>query len=144
MRRNKQLSGTQIVGWAALGLGVGLAVGFVLGEWTGGLNPTRVRGAARRLRERTPRRLTPAMSVEAVDTALRADPRLAGLGIEVVSFARGVVELRGWVPTRLARAVAGRAALAAPGIESVINSILVHGEDDQPMRKAPRATDQSA
>ena len=30
-------------------------------------------------------------------------------------MARGVVELRGWVPTRAARAIAGRTALAAPG-----------------------------
>jgi hypothetical protein len=142
--RDDRLSGTEIAAWATLGVGAGLAAGFALGEWMGGVNPTRVRGAARRLREGAPLRLTPAASVQAVDAALRADPRLATLPIEVLSFSRGVVELRGWVPTRLARALAGRAALAAPGIESVINSILVHGEDDQAMRKAPRATDQSA
>ena len=61
---------------------------------------------------------------------------------EVVS--RGVVELRGWVPSRLARTVAGRAALAVPGIESVINSILVRGEDDQARAEEPRANDQTA
>jgi hypothetical protein len=144
VRRDDRLSGTEITAWAALSLGVGLAVGFALGEWMGGISPARVRGAARRLREGAPLRLTPAASVQAVEGALRAEPRLAGLPIEVLSFARGVVELRGWVPTRFARAVAGRTALAAPGIESVINSILVHGEDDQAMRKAPRATDQSA
>lgn len=144
MGRNKRLSGTEILAWATLGVGAGLAVGFGLGEWTGGVNTTRVRRAARRLRTGTPLRLTPAASVQAVEAVLHAEPRLAGLRIEVLSFSRGVVELRGWVPTRLARAVAGRAALAAPGIDSVINSILVHGEDDQAMRKAPRATDQSA
>lgn len=144
MGRNQRLSSTEIFAWATLGVGAGLAVGFVLGEWTGGVNPARVRGAARRLRHGAPRRLTPAASVQAVEAALRADPRVAGLRIEVLWFSRGVVELRGWVPTRVARAVAGRAALAAPGIESVINSILVHGEDDQAIRKAPRATDQSA
>jgi BON domain len=139
-----RLSGTEIMVWAAVGLGAGLAAGFVLGEWVGGVNPGRVRGAARRLRERTPLRLTPVASVNAVEAAFRAEPRLAGLGIVAVSFAPGVVELRGWVPTRFARAVAGRTALAAPGIDSVINSILVRGEDDQALRKAPRATDQSA
>lgn len=130
--------------WAALGVGAGIAAGFALGEWTGGVNPSRVRGAARRLRQGTPLRLTPAASVQAAEAAIRAEPRLAGVTIEVVSFSKGVVELRGWVATRFARAVAGRAALAAPGIDSVINSILVRGEDDQALRKAPRATDQSA
>lgn len=144
MSRDDRLSATEILSWVVLGVGAGLAAGFVLGEWTGGVNPTRVRGAARRLREGSPLRLTPAASVRAVEAALQAEPRLQGLSIEVVSFARGVVELRGWVPTRFARAIAGRTALAAQGIESVINSILVHGEDDQAMRKAPRATDQSA
>ncbi|HUF35142.1 MAG TPA: BON domain-containing protein, partial [Gemmatimonadales bacterium] len=58
--------------------------------------------------------------------------------------ARGVVELRGWVPGRAARTLAGRTALAVPGIESVINSILVRGEDDQSPPGRPRAADQSA
>jgi hypothetical protein len=79
-----------------------------------------------------------------VEVALRADPRLAGLSLEAIPVARGVVELRGWVPTRLARAIAGRSALGAPGIESIINSILVHGEDDLARPEVPRATDQSA
>ena len=144
MGRDDRLSGTEILAWATLGVGAGLAAGFALGEWMGGVNPTRVRGAARRLRGGAPLHLTPAASVQAVETAIRAEPRLADLGIEVLSFSRGVVELRGWVPSRLARAVAGRAALAAPGIDSIINSILVHGEDDQALRRAPRATDQSA
>jgi hypothetical protein len=39
--------------------------------------------------------------------------------------------------------VAGRTALAVPGIESVINSILVRGEDDQASEE-PRANDQTA
>lgn len=144
MSRDESLSATEILTWALVGVGAGLAAGFVLGEWMGGVNPDRMRGAARRLRQGAPLRLTPAASVRTVEAALQAEPRLHGLTIEIVSFARGVVELRGWVPTRFARAIAGRTALAAHGIDSVINSILVHGEDDQAMRKAPRATDQSA
>jgi hypothetical protein len=54
------------------------------------------------------------------------------------------VELRGWVPTRAVRAVAGRTALAVPGIESIINSLLVRGEDDLTRPEDARATDQSA
>ena len=59
-------------------------------------------------------------------------------------MARGVVELRGWVPTRAARTIAGRTALAAPGIESIINSLQVRGEDDVRSAEGSRATDQSA
>ena len=70
--------------------------------------------------------------------------KLAGLSIDALPVARGVVELRGWVSTRAARTAAGRAALAVPGIESVINSILVHGEDDQPPPGRSQAADQSA
>jgi osmotically-inducible protein OsmY len=57
---------------------------------------------------------------------------------------RGAVELRGWVPSRSVRTIAGRTALAVPGIESVINSILVRGEDDRSSPDRPRAADQSA
>ena len=82
-------------------------------------------------------------SVQAVRVAIQAEPRLSNLGIQAVPVSRGVVELRGWVPSRIARTVAGRTALAVPGIESVINSILVRGEDDQASEE-PRANDQTA
>jgi hypothetical protein len=48
------------------------------------------------------------------------------------------------VPSRAARTLAGRTALATPGIESVINSLLVRGEDDVQRTRDSRATDQSA
>ena len=54
------------------------------------------------------------------------------------------MELRGWVPTRAARTLACRTALAVQGIESVINSILVRGEDDQSPPRRSQAADQSA
>ena len=53
-------------------------------------------------------------------------------------MSRGAVELRGWVPSRTIRTAAGRAALAVPGIESVINSILVRGRGRSP-RAGPTA-----
>ena len=144
MRRNDRLSGIQIILWTGLGLGAGLVAGFTLSEWVGGVSSTRMRRAARRLREPTPARLTTAASAQAVDAALKAEPRLAGLTVEILPIGRGVVELRGWVPSRSMRTLACRTALAAPGIESVINSLLVRGEDDLPRAQAPRATDQSA
>jgi hypothetical protein len=49
------------------------------------------------------------------------------------------------VPNRAARTLACRVALSAPGIERVINSVLVRGEDDQGGQVLNRrATDQSA
>jgi hypothetical protein len=141
---NDRLGAGEALFRAVLGTGAGLLAGITLSAWVGGVSPARVRRAANRLREAVPPRLTIGASVQAVRVALQAEPRLGGLGIQAVPVSRGVVELRGWVPNRLARTVAGRAALAVPGIESVINSILVRGEDDQARAEEPRANDQTA
>jgi BON domain len=139
-----RLSAGEALLWAALGTGAGLLAGLTLSAWVGGVSTRRVRRAAERLREVAPPRLTIGASVQAVRVALQAEPRLAGLGIQAVPVSRAVVELRGWVPTRIARTLAGRTALAVPGIESVINSILVRGEDDRSTSEDTRANDQSA
>lgn len=144
MRHRDRLGGLEIMLWSGLGIGVGLVAGFVLSEWVGDVNRSRVGELARRLREGSPSRLTTSATARSVAAALDAEPRLAGLGIQTLAMARGVVELRGWVPTRAARAIAGRTALAAPGIESVINSLQVRGEDDTRAAEGSRATDQSA
>jgi osmotically-inducible protein OsmY len=144
VRYDDELSGGEVVLWTALGVGGGLLAAIALSEWVGDVNRGRVRRVADRLRESRPTRLTASASVRAVEVALRADPRLAGLSIEARAVSRGAVELRGWVPNRSVRTAAGRTALAVPGIESVINSILVRGEDDRPSPDQPRAADQSA
>lgn len=144
MRQNDGLSGAEVLLWTVLGIGTGVVAGFALSEWVGGVNRVRVGRVAQRLREPTPTRLTTAASARAVAVALQAEPRLAPLGLEPLPVARGVVELRGWVPSRPLRTLACRTALAVTGIESVINSILVHGEDDQPPRTSSQAADQSA
>jgi osmotically-inducible protein OsmY len=144
VRQRDQLSGLEVILWSALGLGTGLVAGFALSEWVGGVSRVRVQGVARRLRETAPTRLTTSASARAVLAALQAEPRLAGIPVEALAVARGVVELRGWVPSRAARTVAGRAALAVAGIDSVINSLLVRGEDDLERSRDARATDQSA
>jgi BON domain len=144
VRHDDQLSGGEVVLWAALGAGAGLVAAIALSEWVGEVNSGRVRRIADRLREQEPTRLTAAASARAVQVALNADPRLAGLPIESRAVSRGAVELRGWVPSRSVRTAAGRTALAVPGIESVINSLLVRGEDDRPSPDQPRAADQSA
>jgi hypothetical protein len=144
VRHRDRLGGLEILLWSGLGMGAGLVAGFALSEWVGGVNRGRMQGVARRIREGAPSRLTTSATARSVAAALEAESRLGGLGIQALAVARGVVELRGWVPTRAARTLAGRTALAAPGIESVINSLLVHGEDDLRPAKDARATDQSA
>jgi len=144
VHQHDRLTGMQVMLWSGLGAGAGLVAGFLLSEWVGGVSRVRVEGVARRLRQGAPTRLTSSASARAVEAALEAEPRLAGIPIEALAVARGVVELRGWVPTRAARAIAGRTALAVPGIESVINSLLVRGEDDLTRTRDARATDQSA
>ncbi len=144
MRHDDELSGGEVVLWAALGAGAGLLGAIALSEWVGDVNRARVRRIAERLREQEPTRLTAAASARAVQVSLGAEPRLTGLSIECRAVSRGAVELRGWVPSRSIRTLAGRTALAVPGIESVINSLLVRGEDDRPSPEHPRAADQSA
>jgi hypothetical protein len=144
VRHDDELSGGEVVLWTALGAGAGLLAAIALSEWVGDVNPQRVRRIAERLREQEPTRLTASASVRAVQVALGAEPRLAGLSMEARAVSRGAVELRGWVPSRSVRTLAGRTALAVPGIESVINSLLVRGEDDRPSSDQPRAADQSA
>ncbi|MEA2712648.1 MAG: hypothetical protein QOK27_609 [Gemmatimonadales bacterium] len=144
MRRDEELSGAQIVLWTTFGVGTGLLAGFVLSEWMGGVTRPRVQQVARRLGQAAHGRLTPAASARAVDAALHAEPRLAGFSIEVVAVSRGTVELRGWVTDRPARTLAARVARAVAGIDTVINSILVRGEDDRIIPGGKRVTDQSA
>jgi BON domain len=144
VRYHERLSGAQIILWTGLGAGAGLVAGFALSEWVGRVNHLRVRRVARRLREGAQAHLTASATGRAAAAALAAEARLAGVDIHVLAVARGVVELRGWVPTRAARAIAGRTALAAPGLQSVINSLLVRGEDDIARAEDSRATDQSA
>jgi hypothetical protein len=143
VRRENQLSGTQILLWTTIGVGTGLVAGFALSEWVGGVNPTRFRRAARRLGHPAPPQVTPAAVARAVDAALHGQSRLAGFTIEVIAVSRGTVELRGWVTDRGARTLAARVACAVPGVDTVINSILVRGEDDS-FPGGKRVTDQSA
>ena len=144
MRRDEELSGAQIVLWTTVGVGTGLLAGFALSEWMGGVTRPRMQRVARRLGQAAHGRLTPAASARAVDAALRAEPRLAGFSIEVVAVSRGTVELRGWVTDRAARTLAARVARVVAGIDTVINSILVRGEDDRIIPDSKRANDQSA
>jgi len=142
--RSNRLSATQVFLWTTVGVGTGLVAGLALSEWVGGVNQTRVRRVAKSLGQTEPVHHTSAASARAVETALGAEARLAGCPLAVVPISRRSVELRGWVGDRAARTLAARVAGAVRGVETVINSILVRGEDDRVIPGDKRVTDQSA
>lgn len=145
MRQDDRLSLGGMVGWGTLGLITGVAAGVGLSAWTGDVNRGRLRRAARRLREPAPSAPESASAAgRAAMAALHDHAELRALGIEARGVAPSVVELRGWVPSRLTRALAGRTVRNAPGIRSVINNVLVRGEDDRPIGSDRHPSDQSA
>jgi hypothetical protein len=140
--RRRRLSAGEIIGWSALGVGLGLVSGFALGEWLGDVNRGRVRRVVRSRASRpVPVIAKPAATARAAKAALESQPDLADLGIDVLPVSLGAVELRGWVPNRAARTLAGRVAADVAGVDTVINSILVRGEDDRGFRHGPRAVE---
>lgn len=112
-----------------LAFAISTAAGFVLSELFGTGGHRRLR---RLLRRRKRPHATPggrALEVGKVREALQAEPALAEEAIEVRPRGRGL-ELRGWVRSRTARALAYRAARAAAGPVECTNHLRVRGEDD--------------
>jgi hypothetical protein len=115
---------------ATLGLGAGLATGFLLGTLfgTGGHRRVgRLVRSAGRGRAAPERR---AVLLARVRHALANDPELAGEAFELLTSGRTGLALHGWVSTRAARLRAQRTAEAAAGAEPIVNRLLVRGEDD--------------
>ncbi|OGU28391.1 MAG: hypothetical protein A3K13_10240 [Gemmatimonadetes bacterium RIFCSPLOWO2_12_FULL_68_9] len=124
--RNESVVGIALA--AAAGFGVGLLAGLATGEWLGDVDTARVRRAVDRLRpgaappdaagiERTVRN---ALEAEAGTRYLKARPRVLG---------EKLLELVGRVPSPAARERAAAVAQrAAPGF-TVINRLLVEGQD---------------
>jgi hypothetical protein len=112
-------------GAVALGLAAGALAGFLLGELWG---PTAAR--AIRAPKRKAQQGSVAALVEATLEALAADPTVAACGLDAVPVGRRAVELHGWVPSRAIRARALRHVRDALPEASVIDCLLVHGEDD--------------
>jgi hypothetical protein len=117
-----------LLGPALVGLALGATVGFMVGELFGP-RAERHLVAPSSDAAHSPRR-TMAELVAAALTALSEDRELSRLSLEVIPVSRQVVELHGWVPTRLLRTRALRVAAAAVGAQSVVNRLLVRGEDD--------------
>lgn len=114
---------------AALGFGVGLFAGLVAGEWLGDVDAERVRRVVGRLRT-DPQASADAAAVErAVRNALQSQARTRYLKVRARVLGERLLELVGRVPSQEARERAGAAAQAsAPGF-TVINRLLVEGED---------------
>ncbi len=124
--RSESVAGIALA--AAAGFGVGLLAGLVAGEWLGDVDTDRVRRAVKRLRpdvgpadaagvERTVRN---ALQAEAGTRYLKARPRVLG---------EKLLELVGRVPDPAARDRAAAVAQeAAPGF-TVINRLLIEGQD---------------
>lgn len=145
MRRSESMSAGEIAGWGALGLVTGLLLGTVLGAWAGGVNSERLGRAARRLRlPASPLPKSGSATAAAAREALANQPTLAGLALEVRPVGRRSVELRGWVSSRTERTLAARTVRHIAGIETIINSILVRGEDDRPRQHQPLPANQTA
>ena len=143
MARNAKLSFGEVLGWSLAGLTAGAMGGLVLAAWFG-------RGSGRRIRRvinqwRPPAPPARNIGTPARDTQSALDASdLHPFRIEVVGVMPGVVELHGWVPSRAIRARAARVAAQVPGIERVVNCILVRGEDDKNAKISRPIADQSA
>ncbi len=123
--------GTSLVGllaWSVGGAALGLAAGLVVSETLGESGPARIRGMVQRRRRPVPART--GQLARLVRQALRLDPALARLTLDALAVSARTVELHGWVNTRAERTLAARVARGVPGLDAIINCILVHGEDD--------------
>jgi BON domain len=136
-------SASELLAWSLVGLGLGLVAGIALGGWLGPIRrPARMEAHGEdAVPEVAP--LKPAQAERAVRQALGQDPELSRLDLRALPVGDGVVEVHGWVPSRALRARAARLAARVPGIFSLVNSLLVHGEDDA-AEPAVDATDQPA
>jgi hypothetical protein len=114
---------------AASGFALGLLAGLLAGEWLGGVDAGRVRRTVHRLRGEAPEPGDPTAVRRAVQDALRADPATGSLEVRVRVLDQGLLELIGRAPSAEARERAAvRAQAAAPGW-SVVNRLLVEGDD---------------
>ncbi len=130
-----------ILPWALAGAGVGFLAGLLLGERYH--HRELARASVRTLRGARPVRLSAAATARAAANLLEAEAGLGIEGLRAQGLSAGVVELAGWAPSRAARARAARLVAALPGVDAVVNHLLVRGEDDLPVPDL-RIADQSA
>ena len=112
-----------------LGLGLGVAVGFVLGELLG---PVPARALSASIRPAAAFDPSVRALTDRARAALDGDLMLRDCGLEVLPVGPGRIELHGWVADRRSRARAARLVGDAVLADAIINCLLVHGEDDLP------------
>ena len=140
--RRERLSQGEILGWSVIGFVAGIAGGLWAAARLGRVTPGRFGSEMRAARGREGG--SPVALAESVRVALAADPALAPHELGALAVTRGTVELTGWVPDRPARARAFRVASVVPGLDHLINSILVRGEDDRSAGPGLTLADRSA
>jgi osmotically-inducible protein OsmY len=114
---------------AAMGFAVGVLGGMLLGGSVGFLHADRVRDALNRLRHGDHEPAEPAELEDAVREALRSDEATSDLDVAVHAVGPGLIELTGVTSDALVRRAAADIARAVPGVEVVVNRILVRGTD---------------
>ncbi len=126
--KRERLTSSEALGWSMVGFGAGIVGGLWAAGWLGRVTRGRLADEVRAVR--APAGASAVALAETVRQALQADPALAPHGLNAVAVTRGTVELTGWVPDRRSRAHAVRVASQVPGLADLINSLLVHGEDN--------------
>jgi hypothetical protein len=121
---------------AVAGFALGFLGGAVLGGSVGNVHAGRVKGALGRLR-RGSKAIPPDEMVHAVREALHGDEATRDLDLEVLAAGEGLVELTGVVADAMARRAAGDIARAVPGVDVVVNRILLQGGDLPPPPVTP-------
>jgi hypothetical protein len=134
--RDRNVGAGELLLLGLAGVSAGLAAGFALASWTGRVSGARVKSAARRLgAPLAPAAVAPRKAVAALardaHAGLAADLQLAALGLVCRPVGRAGLELHGWVPSRALRARAARLVQDVAGVDSVVNCLLVRGEDDR-------------
>jgi osmotically-inducible protein OsmY len=122
-----------IVLTAVGGFAIGAAAGMALGGAVGKMHRGRVRATFGRF-GRAERPSTDELA-RAVLAALREDEATSDLDLDVHVAEPGLVELTGVVSDAIVRRVAGDVARAVPGVEVVVNRIMLRGTT--PPRPAP-------
>lgn len=117
--------------WLAAGAALGIAAGLAIGAELAHVNRASVRRALRRLTSPPGPPSAPSGALRAAREALASVAALAGLAFRLLPVRPGVVELHGWVATRAQRTLAVRTVRGMPGIDNVIDCLLVRGEDDR-------------
>lgn len=140
MRRRSNDHGMQFADIAAIASGaiLGMAVGYVVAENVGRVNSARVRRAVRLWKEKNiaaPRRpgLWTTEAAERLEArvldALNRQVVLARRPIRVTVLGMGLVELTGRVAYAAEVALAGDVVQDVPGVDTVLNHLLVPGVD---------------